>query len=140
LDAKLDWTPKAYIEATHVKFLESAGARVLPVPFDLSPTELKKLMTKLNGLYIPGDHESLLADSQYSRTIAAIVQYAQKINEEEGNHFPVVGFEYGALTMLQDAAKDRDFGKAHAPQHVGKRFHFEALKHPDQTLMFDAVR
>ena len=60
LEDRLNWSPASYIEATHVKFLEAAGARVMPVPIDMSLNELKSLMGKLNGLYIPGDSSELL--------------------------------------------------------------------------------
>ena len=119
--------------------MESAGARVLAVPFDIEPKELKKLMSKLNGIYIPGDHSSLVSNGQYSRLVAAVVQNAQSLNEEEGNHFPVAAFEYGALTLLQDALKSKGFGAQLDHQQVDKRFHYQALKHPDQTFLFDSV-
>ena len=76
LEQQLDSSPESYIEASHVKYLESAGAKVMAVPWDVSPKELKKLMQKLNGMYIPGDQRSLLENPQFSRTVAAIVQYA----------------------------------------------------------------
>lgn len=67
-------------------------------------------MRNINGLYIPGDYVDVLQNEQYKKTIATIVQIAQDINEEEGNHFPLAAFEYGALSLLKDAAKDEDLG------------------------------
>lgn len=65
LEDRLQWSPASYIEATHVKFLEAAGARIMPIPLDLSFRELRSLMGKLNGLYIPGDSSELLHDEKY---------------------------------------------------------------------------
>ena len=93
-----------------MKFLESAGARVIPFDYDIEPKQLEKLMHQVNGIYIPGEHLSLMANSQYSKTVSSIISKAQLLNEQEGNHFPVVGFEYAAITMLQDAVKDKGFG------------------------------
>jgi len=38
-----------------VKFLESAGARVVPIDYTLTVEELRKKLREINGLYIPGD-------------------------------------------------------------------------------------
>ena len=73
LEERLSWSPDSYIEATHVKFLESAGARVTPVSMDQSRSDLKALMSKLNGLYIPGDHSSLLTNQMYATFIDNVV-------------------------------------------------------------------
>lgn len=99
LEQRLDFTPTHYIEASHVKFLESAGARVVPVDLDMHPKELMILMKKLNGVYIPGDY-NLLDHPEFSRTVSEIVQHAQVFNEMEGNHFPIAAFGYGAISLL----------------------------------------
>lgn len=41
---------------------------------------------------------------------------------------------------MKDAAKDEDFGEELSKDLVNKRFHQEALKHPDETLLFDSVK
>jgi len=51
---------KQYIDASHVKFLEAAGARVVPVDFTLDKNELPEVLSQLNGLYIPGDSARLV--------------------------------------------------------------------------------
>ena len=43
------------IEASHVKFLESAGAYVIPIDYKENHSTLKRLLSVMNGLYIPGD-------------------------------------------------------------------------------------
>lgn len=45
----------SFIPASHVKFLESGGARIVPVDYDVPQNKLYKLLDQLNGLYIPGD-------------------------------------------------------------------------------------
>jgi len=44
-----------YIETTHVKFLESAGARVVPIDYTKSEDHIRNQLESINGLYIPGD-------------------------------------------------------------------------------------
>jgi len=99
LEDLLSWTPNSYIDATHVKYLESAGARVVPIDLDMHPKELMNLMKKLNGVYIPGDHDTM-GHPEFTRTVSEIIQHAQVFNEMENNHFPVAAFGYGAVTML----------------------------------------
>jgi hypothetical protein len=99
LEEQLTWTPEAYISASHVKYLESAGARVVPIDLDMHPKELQTLMKKLNGVYIPGDH-NIRGNPEYYRTVSEIVQHAQVFNEEAGNHFPIAAFGYGGLVLL----------------------------------------
>lgn len=48
-----------YIAASYVKYLESAGARVVPILHTDSSTELKRLFSKLNGFFIPGGGANL---------------------------------------------------------------------------------
>lgn len=139
LEQQIDYTPSYYIDSTHVKYLESAGARVVPIDLDMHPKELMNLMKRLNGVYIPGDHD-VRGHPQYSRTVSEIIQHAQVFNEMENNHFPVVSFGYGALTMLQDTVKDRHFGHKLHEEQINKRFHLDYVKHPDDTFLFDAVK
>ena len=44
-----------YIPTAHVKFLEQAGIKVVPVSYQKSEEELTELLDKLNGLYVHGD-------------------------------------------------------------------------------------
>ena len=43
-----------YIAASYVKYLEAAGARVVPVDFYASESQLDKLFTSLNGFFFTG--------------------------------------------------------------------------------------
>ena len=43
-----------------MKYLESAGARVVPINFDDIFEKLKDQLEKINGLYIPGDSADLV--------------------------------------------------------------------------------
>ncbi|ELV09850.1 Gamma-glutamyl hydrolase [Tupaia chinensis] len=45
---------KYYIAASYVKYLESAGARVVPVRLDLKRSEYEKLFKSINGILFPG--------------------------------------------------------------------------------------
>ena len=45
----------SYIAASYVKWIESAGGRVVPIPYNI-PTveELDTLLSKINGVLMPG--------------------------------------------------------------------------------------
>lgn len=51
-----------FIEASHVQFLESAGARVVPIDFTMKGEQLNRVLRNLNGVYIPGDQQILVQD------------------------------------------------------------------------------
>ena len=51
---------KSFLSASHVKYLESGGARVVPISCDLPFNKIEELLSQINGIYIPGETESLL--------------------------------------------------------------------------------
>jgi len=55
---------KQYVESSHIKYLEAAGARVVPIDFTLEEEKLKRLLKQLNGVYIPGDNKALVTPHQ----------------------------------------------------------------------------
>lgn len=58
-----------YISTATVKFLEAAGARVIPLNYRLRQHNLYKLLSQVNGVYIPGDNVINLANAKYLDTI-----------------------------------------------------------------------
>ena len=43
-----------YIDDAWVKYLEAAGARVVPLSPQMAEDELTQLLSKLNGIFFPG--------------------------------------------------------------------------------------
>lgn len=54
-----------YIPASHVKFLEQTGAKVIPVSYKLSRDELYDLLDQLSGLYLHGDSIEAVNDNRF---------------------------------------------------------------------------
>lgn len=86
------------IVAGYVKYLEMAGAQVVPVLLNKSDEYYDTLYNKLNGLLLPGG--SLLNDSIYMRTAAKFWLKATNNNtnlswrsnaERKCNFFPIWG-------------------------------------------------
>uniref|UniRef100_A0A8D1WLQ0 folate gamma-glutamyl hydrolase n=1 Tax=Sus scrofa TaxID=9823 RepID=A0A8D1WLQ0_PIG len=91
---------KYYIAASYVKFLESAGARVVPIRVDLKDEEYQKLFQSINGILFPGGSVNI-KKSGYAHV--AKIFYTLAIQSfGAGDYFPVwgtcLGFE--ELTYL----------------------------------------
>ncbi|XP_034416596.1 gamma-glutamyl hydrolase-like [Cyclopterus lumpus] len=79
----------AYIAASYVKFLEAAGARVVPVRLSRPLEEYKRLFNSINGFIIPGGRASVVS-SRFQR--AAQIFYELAIEaKKRGDYFPLWG-------------------------------------------------
>ncbi|KAF6099379.1 gamma-glutamyl hydrolase [Phyllostomus discolor] len=80
---------KYYIAASYIKYLESAGARVVPIRPDLTKEEYEKLFQSINGVLFPGGGADL-RKSGYAQ--AAKIFYSLAIKSfDGGDYFPVWG-------------------------------------------------
>ncbi|XP_072307843.1 gamma-glutamyl hydrolase-like [Eucyclogobius newberryi] len=79
----------SHIRASYVKFLESAGARVVPIRINRTVEEYVKLFNSINGLLLPGGHVDIQT-SQYTRAAKIFYNLAIKANDA-GDYFPVWG-------------------------------------------------
>ncbi|XP_068673349.1 gamma-glutamyl hydrolase-like isoform X2 [Montipora capricornis] len=97
---------KSYIASSYVKYIESAGARVVPIRIDLSKEEIQDLFKCINGVLFPGGGASL-SDSGYLRTGKIIYDLALQAYDS-GDRFPVwgtcLGFEM--LNILTSGLDD----------------------------------
>ncbi|XP_030409026.1 gamma-glutamyl hydrolase-like [Gopherus evgoodei] len=91
---------RSYIAASYVKFVESAGARVVPIRLYRSEKEYDKLFQSINGVLFPGGGASL-STSQYARVARIFYKKALKANDKI-DYFPVWGTCLGhqALTYF----------------------------------------
>ncbi|XP_077607934.1 gamma-glutamyl hydrolase-like isoform X2 [Crocuta crocuta] len=78
-----------YIAASYVKYLESAGARVVPVRPDLIEEEYEKLFQSINGILFPGGSADL-QKSGYALAAKKFYDMARK-SFDNGDYFPVWG-------------------------------------------------
>ncbi|XP_071340750.1 gamma-glutamyl hydrolase isoform X2 [Trachinotus anak] len=99
----------AYIAASYVKFLEAAGARVVPVMINQTREEYKTLFNSLNGILYPGGSASIIS-SGYQRAAKIFYELAIEANNN-GDYFPVwgtcLGFEQLAYLTSGDAVLSR---------------------------------
>jgi len=90
-----------YIAASYVKYLESAGARVVPVDYYASNATLDHLFSSLNGFFFPGGSAGFPAQAQYifDKTVAA---------NKAGDFSPLWGTCMGFQWLLIAASRDQN--------------------------------
>ncbi|GAA6107997.1 zgc:171566 [Tachysurus ichikawai] len=90
----------SYIAASYVKYLESAGARVVPIRINETEEDYSKLFYSINGLLLPGG-DADLQKSQFSRVAKIFYELAIKANDDS-DYFPIWGTCQGfqQLTVL----------------------------------------
>ncbi|KAG7525661.1 gamma-glutamyl hydrolase-like [Solea senegalensis] len=96
----------SHMFANHVKFLESGGARVVPIKIHQTVEEYKRLFNSINGVYFPGGRLSCTS-SAYARSAKIFYDLAIEANKK-GDYFPVWGTCLG-LNMLSILTCGEDF-------------------------------
>ena len=84
-----------YIAASYVKYIESAGARVVPIPYDLSQSELRTLFESLNGALFPGGGTDLTNNdgswTPYLKSLGMFVKWSMEAYDQNQDYFPIWG-------------------------------------------------
>ncbi|XP_029990345.1 gamma-glutamyl hydrolase isoform X2 [Sphaeramia orbicularis] len=79
----------SYIAASYVKYLEGAGARVVPIRINRTEEEYTKIFYSINGLLLPGGDVDIQT-SQFSRAARIFYDLALKANDAS-DYFPIWG-------------------------------------------------
>ncbi|XP_067096680.1 zgc:171566 [Osmerus mordax] len=87
----------SYIAASYVKYLEGAGARVVPIRINQTEAEYVKIFNSINGVLLPGGDVDLQT-SQFSRVSKILYDLAIKANDA-GDYFPIWGTCQGFQQM-----------------------------------------
>lgn len=89
----IDRIPRAanssYIAASFVRFVETAGGRVVPLRENLHDKEVDKILKSVNGAIIPGG-DTALVDGGYERIAEKIYNFAIQ-QKRRGIIWPVLG-------------------------------------------------
>ena len=87
-----------YLAASYVKYIESAGARVVPVDYYATTAELDELFNNVNGFFFPGGGSSYPSTAQYifDKIVAA---------NDAGDYMPLWGTCMGFQWLLISAAR-----------------------------------
>eukprot|EP00698_Gefionella_okellyi_P006616 TRINITY_DN15940_c0_g1_i1.p1 TRINITY_DN15940_c0_g1~~TRINITY_DN15940_c0_g1_i1.p1 ORF type:complete len:312 (-),score=64.62 TRINITY_DN15940_c0_g1_i1:51-986(-) len=94
----------SFVAASYVKFVESGGARVVPIPHNLMPEQLEGLAQQINGVLVPGGGVDLQG-SDFYRTVKFLVDYSIRM-AAVGEWFPIhatcLGFETVNIVVSGD--------------------------------------
>ena len=80
---------QSYIAASYVKYLESAGARVVPIPHFYAPSTIKKIFQSVNGVFFPGGIVGWFT-SDFYKNAKLLWDLAIEANDK-GVYFPIWG-------------------------------------------------
>jgi len=91
-----------YIAASYVKWLESAGARAIEIPFDAPDDIVESIFLQVNGILFPGG-----ATTDMPSSAKRIWNLAKEANDN-GDFFPLWGTCLGFELMVMLAADDNN--------------------------------
>lgn len=98
------YTGHSYIAASYVKYLESAGARVIPIPTNLTEQEVRELFQNVNGVLFPGG-DTDWNNSIYFRNAKIAMELSIKEKVDKNNLFPIWGTCLGFQALFVYIAK-----------------------------------
>ncbi|XP_063611998.1 uncharacterized protein LOC134785559, partial [Penaeus indicus] len=110
-EAPLPSTPtepsKSYIAASYVKFMEAAGARVVPILINQDKEYYERILSSINGVLFPGGAVAIDQTSGYGRAGKLIYDTAVQMNKD-GDVFPLWGTCLGFELLMGLAAKGQE--------------------------------
>jgi len=102
-----DSATQSYIAASYVKFIEGAGARVVPIFHNSPLNELADIFSKINGILFPGGSADLSPTTQLYQAGKFLFDLAIKANDN-GDYFPMeghcMGFQFLSLIASQNSS------------------------------------
>ncbi|KAL8031998.1 hypothetical protein ABFX02_13G064800 [Erythranthe guttata] len=108
-------TKASYIAASYVKFVESGGARVIPLIYNEPPEILNKKLNLVNGVLFPGGS---IKRGHFFDVVESIFKNVVKKNDG-GDHFPLLavclGFELLAMIVSKDKSILEEFSARDYP-------------------------
>ncbi|CAK60474.1 unnamed protein product (macronuclear) [Paramecium tetraurelia] len=91
----------SYFAASYVKYVESSGARVLPIPYEADEATLDRYFSQINGLLLTGGTLALETESgpsKYLQTVTYLLNKVVKANQQ-GDIFPLFAICLGHQTL-----------------------------------------
>ena len=88
-----------YIAASYVKYLEAAGARVVPINFYNTDEEMESILSKVNGIFFPG------GGAEIPKAALKSFDYIKNANDN-GDFMPLWGTCMGFQWLLECASGD----------------------------------
>lgn len=97
----------SFVPASYVKWIESAGARVVPIFPGEPPAYYESMVSKINGVLFPGGNVDKNAKAGYADAAERIFKIANELNSRK-DYFPIFGIGWGMDYMLYLTDNQRD--------------------------------
>lgn len=110
-----------YLAASYVKWLESAGARVVPIPYNYPIADMTTLFSRINGLLLPG------GGAELPKVVSHALSLAEEANAN-GDYFPVWGTCMGFQWVSMHFARNHSLLTAHKLQNTSVALDFTGLE------------
>lgn len=98
---------EAFITSNYVKWLEAAGAEIVPIHSWFSPIELDEILGKLNGVLFQGGSVNLRLNSTYMKATSQIFQRVIYEKDIKNKTLPLWGTCLGFETLHVLVAKTK---------------------------------
>eukprot|EP01138_Halocafeteria_seosinensis_P003406 gb/GECG01003482.1/.p1 GENE.gb/GECG01003482.1/~~gb/GECG01003482.1/.p1 ORF type:complete len:349 (+),score=29.44 gb/GECG01003482.1/:1-1047(+) len=86
---------RSYFPSSYVKWVESGGARVVPIPYTMDHDELRQLIPQLNGFLFTGGGTDFAFENNtltpYARAAQIILEEVESANRNNGEVVPLWG-------------------------------------------------
>ena len=100
-------TGTSCFHSLYVKWLEAAGARVAPLPFDLPAAQFDAMLNSLNGALITGGETKITHDhSPYMNAARKLYEHSKALHAKSGEAWPLWGTCMGMQVLSILGAND----------------------------------
>ncbi|XP_060535921.1 gamma-glutamyl hydrolase-like isoform X2 [Cylas formicarius] len=135
-------TYDSYIAASYVKFVESAGARAVPVWIGQDESYYRRVVDYTNGLLFPGGGTYFNETGGYGEAATYLYRFAIDSNRS-GNYYPIWGtclgmqvLMYASLNGTKDVRLDCSLTNVAIPLNFSKDYENSRMfsRTPDETI------
>ncbi|KAM3395978.1 gamma-glutamyl hydrolase 1 [Capsicum galapagoense] len=123
-------TEGSYIAASYVKFIESGGARVIPIVVEDSPKLINEKLNLVNAVIFPGRWAK---KGHYFETIKAIFQKILEKNDA-GEHLPLLAINHGFELLMMIVAKDKNILEKFSVSTQATKLNFVESANVEDTI------
>lgn len=96
-----------FVPASYVQWIQSGGARVIPIWSGKSRDYYQNIMSKINGILLPGGNVNKTKRGGYAEAAEIIINHAIQLNKRK-DVFPVFGIGLGMDFLLYLSNNKRD--------------------------------
>lgn len=115
---------ESYIAASYVKFIEGAGARVVPIWIGKNERYYEDILSKINGVLWPGGSASFTdSNGGYADAGYTIYKIAKRMNKNE-DYFPILGICLGFELLTYVVANRQPHRKHCKAQNLPLKLNF----------------